>query len=125
MSAAPEEYKRALSHLAGGVVIVTTRGADGEPRGMTATAVCSVSVNPPLVMACMSQAAMTHAAVDVSRVFALNFMPASARDLAEQFARSTDDKFAGVEIVDGVTGAPLIASALAHCDCEVDRSIAA
>ena len=125
MSAAPEDYRRALSHLAGGVVIVTTRGVDGEPRGMTATAVCSVSVEPPLVMACMSQAAMTHEAVDVSRVFALNFMPASARALAQQFARSSADKFAGVEIVEGTTGAPLIGGALAHCDCEVERSIAA
>jgi flavin reductase (DIM6/NTAB) family NADH-FMN oxidoreductase RutF len=121
----PRDYRRAMSHLAGGVVIVTTRGPDGEPNGMTATAVCSVSVKPPLVMACMNQSANTHAAVVGSSVFALNILPVTERDLAQRFASSDGDKFDGVEVEVGQTGAPLLVAALAHCDCRVERSVSA
>jgi len=123
--ATPGSYRRVLSHLAGGVVIVTTRGAGGEPRGMTATAVCSVSVDPPLVMACMSQAAATHGAVEASGIFALNILPADARDLAQRFASTSADKFSGVRTLAGASGAPLLADALAHCDCEVEEAVTA
>lgn len=124
-TASQTDYKRALSHLAGGVVIVTTHGSDGEPRGMTATAVCSVSVEPPLVMACINQSALTHVAVDDSGVFALNILPATERDLAQRFASSSAEKFAGVVVESGTTGSPLLGAALAHCDCEVENSIPA
>lgn len=120
-----EAFRGALSHLAGGVVIVTTRGQDDEPRGMTATAVCSVSLVPPLVMACMSHAAATHRAVEESGVFALNLLPVTAERLARRFASADPDKFAGLECEAGVTGAPLLESALAQCDCEVERSVPA
>lgn len=125
MTAGTEEFKRALAHLVGGVVIVTTRDAAGEPRGMTATAVCSVSLDPPLVMACMNQASNTHAALEESGVFALNILPEAARDLAQRFASSSSEKFEGVLVGTGDTGAPLLSVALAHCDCEVERSVVA
>ncbi len=120
-----DDYKCALSHLAGGVVIVTTRDSDGALRGMTATAVCSVSVEPPLVMACIQQSATTHGAVSGSGVFALNILPASERDLAQRFASSSEDKFSGVGVERGVSGAPLLTAALAHCDCRVEHSVTA
>ena len=67
-------FKAAMAHLAGGVVIVTTADPAGARHGMTATAVCSVSLEPPLVMACMSRDAATHRAVSVSGAFALNLL---------------------------------------------------
>ena len=125
MGVDPRAFREALSHLAGGVVIVTTRGEDGEPRGMTATAVCSVSLAPPLVMACMSHEAATYHAVEQSGVFALNVLPATAERLARRFASSDTDKFSGLGFATGETGAPLLADALAHCDCIVERSVPA
>lgn len=121
----PHAFREALSQLAGGVVIVTTRGEDGEPRGMTATAVCSVSLSPPLVMACMSHESSTYHAVEESGVFALNVLAATAERLARRFASSDEDKFAGLGFAAGETGAPLLADALAHCDCVVERSVPA
>lgn len=121
----PGAFREALSHLAGGVVIVTTRGEDGGPRGMTATAVCSVSLSPPLVMACMSHDSSTYHAVEASGVFALNVLAATAEELARRFASSDGDKFAGLGFATGETGAPLLADALAHCDCVVERSVPA
>jgi len=92
---------------------------------MTATAVCSVSLEPPLVMACMSRSAATHGAVEASGVFALNILPVDARDLAQRFASTSVDKFSGLRTLPGDSGAPLLADALAHCDCEVEDAVAA
>ena len=118
-------FKRAMAELAGGVVIVTTRDEEGSPRGMTATAVCSVSVRPPLVMVCMAQASATHGGVEDSGVFALNVLAHDARELAARFGSRAEDKFADVEYSTGETGAPLLTAALARCDCRVERSTAA
>lgn len=125
MSVTPEQFRAALARLAGGVVLVTTQGEDGEPRGMTATAVCSVSLEPPLVMACLNQAAATHGAVVRSGVFALNVLPASAEPLARRFAEPIPDKFAELPVVSARTGAPILDQALAFCECAVVRSVPA
>lgn len=125
MGVTAEKLREALSHLAGGVVIVTTRGKDGDPRGITATAVCSVSLSPPLVMACLDRRAATHAAVAESGVFALNLLPESEEALARRFAVSVPDKFVDLAVTSGPTGAPLLDRALAFCDCAVVRSVPA
>ncbi len=121
----PDRFRAALAHLAAGVVIVTTRDTDGEPHGMTATAVCSVSVEPPLVMVCMARDATTHGVVTRSGIFALNFLSVSGEDLARRFATQRSDKFGDVASVSGETGAPVLQGALAHCDCAVVQSVAA
>lgn len=121
----PVAFRDALAQLVGGVVIVTTRDEADRPRGMTATAVCSVSLTPPLVMACMSHRSSTYRAVQESGVFALNILPATAESLARHFATDVDDKFAGIEIVTDATGAPLLADGLAYCDCEVEDAVVA
>lgn len=123
MSVSVEAFKRALANLAGGVVIVTTSDEEGVARGMTATAVCSVSVDPPLVMACMDQGAATHRAVRAAGVFALNLLPARAEKLAARFASNRADKFEGLETSIGDTGAPILADAFAFCDCVVEKTV--
>ncbi len=125
MSVSTEAFTSAMANLAGGVVIVTTSADDGRASGMTATAVCSVSVDPPLVMACMRQGAATHRAVEVSGVFALNLLPARAEGLARRFASNRRDKFDGVSTTAGATGAPILVDALAHCECTVERMVSA
>jgi len=120
-----EAFKEALANLVGGVVIVTTPTQDGRSTGMTATAVCSVSLDPPLVMACMSHRAATHRAVEQSGVFALNVLPAFAVDMARRFASNRDDKFFGLTASTGPSGAPILGDAIAYCDCEVERTVSA
>lgn len=125
MTASPQRFRSVFSHLAAGVVVVTTRDAGGEPHGMTATAVCSVSLEPPLVMACLSQEAATHAAVVQSGIFALNLLPESEEALARHFATQSRQKFAELSPGSSETGAPVLESALAYCDCSVVRSVPA
>ena len=121
----PEGFRTVLSHLAAGVVIVTTLDSEGEPHGMTATAVCSVSLEPPLVMACLNQDAATHTAVAQSGFFALNLLSSSEQALARRFATQSREKFAELSLESSETGAPLLEGALAYCDCAVVRSVPA
>ena len=119
MAESADRFRDALAHLVGGVTIVTSRGIRGEPHGLTATAVASVSLEPPLVMACVGKSSHTHGAIEASGVFAVNFLARSGQEMATRFSRSGEDKYEDVEVRYGVTGAPLLPHTMAYCDCTV------
>jgi len=121
----PEELRAAMSRLAAGVSIVTAMDGEGVPRGLTATAVCSVSLRPPLALASLSTGSRTHAAVESAGAFALNLLGRGEEELARRFARSATEKFAGVNWETGVTGCPTIPEALAVCECALERAVPA
>jgi flavin reductase (DIM6/NTAB) family NADH-FMN oxidoreductase RutF len=112
-----QEFRRVLGHFAAGVTIVTTIGADGQPYGLTATAFTSVSLDPPLVLVCVDKRAESHAHFQTSGVFAVNFLATSHEHLSRRFAVSGGDKFSGLAVRTGATGAPLFADALGHLEC--------
>lgn len=124
MPADSGQLKQALSHLPSGVTIVTSRDEEGNPRGLTAVSVCSVSLDPPLVLACIARDTHTHGAIDDSRVFGLNFLGDAHRELADRFS-AHGDKFDAVEHEVLATGAPVLSSAVAACDCVVVVAIPA
>lgn len=121
----PFEFRAAMSRLAAGVSIVTSVDAEGGPRGLTATAVCSVSLRPPLVLASLSAGSTTHAAIDAAGAFVLNLLGRGEEGLARRFAGSTDTKFDGLDWETGVTGCPTIPEALAVCECTLERAVPA
>jgi flavin reductase (DIM6/NTAB) family NADH-FMN oxidoreductase RutF len=105
-----------------GVMVMTTT-VGGVPHGMTANAVTSVSLEPLLVLACVSREAVMAALVERTRVFALSLLSRDQQHLSEHFAdpeRSVGILgFADVPTSTAVTGAPLLVGAIAHIDCEV------
>ncbi len=124
-SVTAEDFRDAMSRLAAGVSIVTSLGPDGEPRGLTATAVCSVSLAPPLVLASLSNDSATGAAVAATGAFVLNFLGRGEEELARRFADATIEKFVGIEWEHGSTGCPTIPEALAVCECTLERAVPA
>jgi flavin reductase (DIM6/NTAB) family NADH-FMN oxidoreductase RutF len=106
-----------------GVMVMTTT-VGGVPHGMTANAVTSVSLDPLLVLVCVSREAVMAALVERTRVFALSLLSRDQQHLSEHFAdpeRSVGiPGFADVPTSTAVTGAPLLAGAIAHIDCEVE-----
>lgn len=124
MPADSTQLKQALRRLPSGVTIVTSHDEEGNPRGLTAISVCSVSLDPPLVLACIARDTNTHAAIDDSRVFGLNFLGDAHRELADRFS-GHGDKFDAVEHEVLETGAPVLSTALAACDCTVVVAIPA
>ena len=124
VSVPPRVFRRVLGRLAAGVAVVTTLD-DDRPRGMTATAICSVSLSPPLVLACLDRSSNTHRAVAASGLYALNLLAEGEEALARRFARDDPTKFDGLELGSAVTGAPLLPEALAWCDCRVEEAVGA
>ena len=115
------EFRRVVSHFASGVTVVTTLRPDGRPCGLTASAVCSVSLDPTLVLVCVEKAADSHGCIEQSGVFAVNVLAdGKGETLARRFAgHDLDGKFTGVAFRPEHTGAPVLDEALAWLDCRV------
>ena len=103
-----------------GVSITTTVTPAGEPRGLTASAVASVSLDPPLVLVCVEHTADTYAALRESRRFAINFLSSEMESVSRRFADGdAADKFRDVPHHRGSTGVPILQGALAWVECRV------
>lgn len=121
---APSLFRQVLAGLAAGVSVVTTVDEQGLPRGLTTTAVTSVSSDPPLLLVCVGYASRTLPALRTSGRFAVNVIHASAGEVAERFASKAEDKFAGIAWRPGRYGCPLLhGAALAWAECRVDREV--
>jgi cob(II)yrinic acid a,c-diamide reductase len=116
-------YRDAMSRYAGHVQIVTT-AFEGEKRGVTITAACSVSDSPAMVLACVNASNPKNAIFEKSGRFALNTLAADQIDLANAFsgrdpAMTAEERFAVGEWQELVTGAPVLKGALAAFDCRL------
>jgi flavin reductase (DIM6/NTAB) family NADH-FMN oxidoreductase RutF len=119
----PKDLRRLMGHFATGVTIITTRGADGTPYGLTANAFTSLSLDPPLCLVCVDRKAESFAHFYDSKVFTVNILTCEQQELSNRFAKSGGDKFTGVPTVPGHHGAPLIAGALAHIECTITDTL--
>jgi flavin reductase (DIM6/NTAB) family NADH-FMN oxidoreductase RutF len=111
------EFRTALGMFATGVTIVTARTPEGKVIGLTASSFNSVSLDPPLVLWSLSQAAASLPAFRAGSHYAINVLAAEQRLLAERFALKGTDRFAGVDFIEGTGGAPLLADAAATFEC--------
>lgn len=109
-----------MGRFATGVSIVTTIGADAAPAGMTANAVSSLSLDPPLVLVCADRGSRTLAAIKIAGVFAVNVLHEDQEELARRFATRGPKTFTGLDTVSGASGAPLLADCLAILDCRLE-----
>jgi flavin reductase len=127
MSVEAKQFKDALKLWASGVTVVTTQGRDNQPRGMTATAFSSVSLDPPQILVCLNQATDTGAALLESRRFAVNILNSAQEDVSNQFAGSTnqEQRFASIAWQAGDNGAPILSEALAVLECRVVQQVQA
>lgn len=97
-----------LGSFTTGVTIVTTRGPDGAPIGITVNSFNSVSLQPPLVLWSISRTAHSLAAFEAGRHWAVHILSAGQEALSNRFAKSGADKFSGVDFEVGLEGIPLI-----------------
>lgn len=121
MSFEAAEFRRILGHLATGVTVVSAADPEnGAARGLTATAIASVSLDPPLVLACVERGADTHDCIERAGAFAISILGADDEALARRFADDPSErKFEGTAWRAEVTGAPVLEDALAWVDCTV------
>lgn len=118
-SADPTAFKSAMRRLASGVTVVTSRHG-ATVNGMTATAVCSVSADPPLVLVVVNRSSASHGVIARGRAFALNFLGEEQAGLAAYFAGRDGKTFDAVPHSSGATGCPLIEGCAARLECVVE-----
>jgi 3-hydroxy-9,10-secoandrosta-1,3,5(10)-triene-9,17-dione monooxygenase reductase component len=113
------EFRAACGHFATGVCVVTSLGPDG-PSGMTANAVSSLSLDPPLMIVCFALTSRTLAAVEHSRRFGVQFLAHDQEDIAARFASKLPEaeKFEGIDWRERA-GVPSIDGSLAWLGCEL------
>jgi 3-hydroxy-9,10-secoandrosta-1,3,5(10)-triene-9,17-dione monooxygenase reductase component len=111
--------REVLGHFLTGVVVVTSTD-DGDPIGMTAQSLTSLSLDPPLVLFCAQRRSATWARIWRTGWFAVNILAEDQSDLCETFALRRADKFAGVAYRRGRFGMPILEGALAHIECALE-----
>lgn len=111
------EFRDALGMFATGVTIVTARNVRGELIGLTANSFNSVSLDPPLVLWSLSRAAASMPVFADGSHYAINVLAADQKALAERFATRGVDRWAGVDHVAGISGAPVLTGAAATFEC--------
>jgi len=116
------QFKHALSHFASGVTIVTTEH-EGTDYGLTVASFASLSLNPPLILICISASSSSHEPIVKSQKFGVSILASEQADISGRFASRGGDKFAGLEIRRGTLGIPLIANALTTLECRVHQQV--
>jgi len=111
--------RRVMGGFATGVTVVTTCDPGGRPAGLTANAVTSVSLEPPLVLVCVDRRAECHPHFLATGRFVVNILAADQEPLSSRFARSGTDKFAGIAYETTPEGLPLLPDTLGRLDCRI------
>lgn len=117
-------FRNAMRLFVGGVTLLTT--AEGPARrGLTATAVCSLSTRPPRLLACVNMAGATYRMMESSRVLTVNLLGAGHEEVASRFGGVSADRdpFDGGNWIEGINGVPRLADATAAFECRIEQMI--
>ena len=117
----PAEQRRIMGSFATGVTVVTTSGE--LPTGLTANAVTSLSLDPPLVLVAVDKKAGSHQAIKDAGCFAMNILTAKQQTVSNKFATHGPKDFSDLDIKTAATGAPIIADSLGWVDCKLSEII--
>lgn len=108
-----------MGMFATGVTVLTTRDRDGRFYGLTANAVSSLSLTPPLVLICVDRKSESFPHFLDSRSFVVNILAAGQQELSARFAKTGGEKFAGVPHRVGYHGNPVLEGVLGHLECHI------
>jgi len=111
-------FRDVVGRFATGVTVLTTDTEDG-PTGSTASAVASLSMEPPMMLVCLNRSSATHDHIRASGRYGVNILAKGQEDIAFQFSRRGPDKFHGVPWTPARNGVPLITGSLATIACRV------
>jgi flavin reductase (DIM6/NTAB) family NADH-FMN oxidoreductase RutF len=124
MSLDPDTFRAVLGRFASGITVVTARDEAGRDCGMTVSAFASLSLEPPLVLACIDRKAAMHGMLLEAETFAVNILSSGQEPLSRRFADpDSHGRFDGVGFRRGRTGAALLEDALAHLECRIVQRV--
>jgi len=117
----PDAYRAAMRFVPAAVTIITARHG-GTRNGLTATAVVSVSADPPQLLICVNREASAEPLIAGSGRFAVNFLAPAHQESADRFAQSklsSDERFGAHPWIDLPSGVPALADAIALFECRI------
>ncbi len=118
-------FRTGMRRLAGHVCIISTTGRNGERAGLTATAVSSVSAEPPTLLICVNRRNSSHAAIREAGIFVVNVLALEDQGLANRFAGNIvgEGRFSEGVWTTLETGAPVLESSLVSFDCRIAQAV--
>jgi flavin reductase (DIM6/NTAB) family NADH-FMN oxidoreductase RutF len=123
-----QRFREVMGSFPSGVVVLTAFGDDGTPRGLTVSAFCAVSLQPPMALACIDKMSNTLPAVKRSGGFTANILAAGREPLARRMATKLSDKFDAIKWrrPEGGLGGPILESdAAAYAICRLQETLEA
>nr|WP_245865411.1 3-hydroxy-9,10-secoandrosta-1,3,5(10)-triene-9,17-dione monooxygenase reductase subunit [Rhodococcus kyotonensis] len=116
----PRVFRTVLGQFCTGITVVTTT-VDGGPVGFACQSFAALSLDPPLVLFCPAKGSRSWAAIEKTGFFAVNVLGEEQQRACARFGSREADKFAGIDWRPSDLGSPVLAGALAHVDCTVEK----
>lgn len=113
-----KNFRRALGNFATGITVITATAPNGMRAGLTANSFNSVSLDPPLILWSLSKDFTGLEVFEQATHFAVNVLAADQMHLSNQFATPAEDKFAGIDVQEGLGKSLLLNDCAASFECE-------
>lgn len=127
MSITNSEFKQVMQNWASGVSVITTHSPTHGILGMTATSFASVSMEPPQILVCVNDSAISASGIQERGLFAVNFLSREQKEISNLFAggASTEDRFAKVKWSANKENIPTLDESLASMICKLVNAVRA
>jgi flavin reductase (DIM6/NTAB) family NADH-FMN oxidoreductase RutF len=114
-----------MSEFPSGVAVITTMDDQGQPWGMTCSALCSLCVDPPTLLCCLRATSVTLEKILAAGYFAVNLLHSEAQDTAALFGSgpSAPERFDDTVWWEGLAGPHITEQAHAVADCHLSRTV--
>ena len=119
MSVDSDTFRAVLGRFATGITIITGRDEAGVDHGMTVSAFSSVSLNPPLVLACIDHAASMRPLLGTITNIGINILSEGQEAISRRFSGKDIERFDGLGYTRGASGVALLDDALAHMEARI------
>lgn len=114
----PARFRQLLGRFATGVAVITADDSNGNPAGMTANSLASVSLNPPLISLCIDHTADMHGTLGQATRFTVNILASNQEAISRRFAEQGTRRFEGIGFSRSDRGGIVLDGVLAHIECE-------
>jgi len=116
----PDSFRSVLGRFASGVTVVTATDGEGRDHGMTVSAFCSLSLTPPLVLACVDRSASMNAMLVAPLHFVVNILASHQEALSRRFSGlDAARRFDGIGFTRSIGGAPVLGEVVAYLECRL------
>lgn len=113
-----DAFRAVLGRFASGVTVVTSIDEEGNDQGMTVSAFCSLSLDPPLVLICVDHSAAMYDSLAAAETFIVNILSERQEPLARRFSGPDPNRFDGIGYSRGLSGIAILDDVLGYLECK-------